>query len=263
MKETSQLSFSPDARCSDTLVPSALCQLDFLAPRTCLPRTSLNTHHIQRRPHKRLALEIRFRFVCKQNTPPLPYRYAFLVVPTRVPNLCHCLLPVYTIVRARAVSRLYLYARQLGFNTLVKQLRARDINGAPLLFLAACSRSSENCFQTVHDALSAVLGRGEAWDTRSRLVGRYASLDALSSLPFATTEVFGLTSASRSRRTQQESERRHSANGSMVRTGVQDNEGVMTREVNPRQDETSLRTTQQQAASWSRWRREMAWGGRS
>ncbi|CAM9478531.1 unnamed protein product [Ectocarpus fasciculatus] len=70
---------------------------------------------------------------------------------------------------------------QLGFNALVKQLRARDINGAPLLFLAASSRSSENCFQTVHDALSAVLGRGglveqvAARDDMGRTVVMYAA----------------------------------------------------------------------------------------
>eukprot|EP00903_Cladosiphon_okamuranus_P011821 g11108.t2 len=47
---------------------------------------------------------------------------------------------------------------QLGFDVLVKQLRACDINGTPLLCLAASSRSITTCFQTVYDKLHAVLG---------------------------------------------------------------------------------------------------------
>ncbi|CAN0415187.1 unnamed protein product, partial [Ectocarpus sp. 13 AM-2016] len=48
----------------------------------------------------------------------------------------------------------------LGVGCLVKQLRAWDINGTPLLFLAISSRSSENCFKTVHDELVTALGKG-------------------------------------------------------------------------------------------------------
>eukprot|EP00752_Nemacystus_decipiens_P006636 g5966.t1 len=47
---------------------------------------------------------------------------------------------------------------QLGFDVLVKQLRAWDVNGTPLLCLAASSRSITTCFQTVYDKLHAVLG---------------------------------------------------------------------------------------------------------
>ena len=50
---------------------------------------------------------------------------------------------------------------QLGFDVLVKQLRAWDINGTPLLCLAASSRSETTCFQTVYDILHTFLGTGE------------------------------------------------------------------------------------------------------
>eukprot|EP00903_Cladosiphon_okamuranus_P021649 g19903.t1 len=51
-----------------------------------------------------------------------------------------------------------LIKEQLGFSVLVKQLRACDINGTPLLCLAASCRSKTTCFQTVYDKLLTVLG---------------------------------------------------------------------------------------------------------
>ncbi|CAB1096081.1 unnamed protein product [Ectocarpus sp. CCAP 1310/34] len=62
-------------------------------------------------------------------------------------------------------KRWFLYLVQhvrdkLGVGCLVKQLRAWDINGTPLLFLAISSRSSENCFKTVYDELVTALGKG-------------------------------------------------------------------------------------------------------
>lgn len=50
---------------------------------------------------------------------------------------------------------------QLGFDVLVKQRRAWDINGTPLLCLAASSRSITICSQTVYDKPHTVLGIGE------------------------------------------------------------------------------------------------------
>ncbi|CAM9548053.1 unnamed protein product, partial [Ectocarpus fasciculatus] len=49
---------------------------------------------------------------------------------------------------------------KLGMGCLVKQLRAWDINGTPLLFLAVSSRSSDNCFSAVYDELVTALGKG-------------------------------------------------------------------------------------------------------
>lgn len=56
---------------------------------------------------------------------------------------------------------LWVPTHQLGFGVLVKQLRTWDINGTPLLCLAASSRSEATCFQMVHDKLRTVLGEGE------------------------------------------------------------------------------------------------------
>lgn len=49
---------------------------------------------------------------------------------------------------------------QCGTEALVKELREFDINGAPLLFLAASSRSTSECFHKVFHVLRAFLGTG-------------------------------------------------------------------------------------------------------
>eukprot|EP00903_Cladosiphon_okamuranus_P014655 g13588.t2 len=48
----------------------------------------------------------------------------------------------------------------MGIRALVKELRELDIDNAPLLFNAAATRGKHSCFQTAHDLLLAVLGKG-------------------------------------------------------------------------------------------------------
>lgn len=50
--------------------------------------------------------------------------------------------------------------QHFGLSALVKALQADDINGAPLLFQAASSRSKGTCFQAVRDTVRAVSAPG-------------------------------------------------------------------------------------------------------
>lgn len=70
---------------------------------------------------------------------------------------------------------------QLGLSVLVNQLQGLDLEGAPILFLAASSRTSETCFEAVQAVVKSVLdmvGVREqltAMDHRQRGIMTYAA----------------------------------------------------------------------------------------
>ncbi|CAN0376362.1 unnamed protein product, partial [Ascophyllum nodosum] len=72
-------------------------------------------------------------------------------------------------------------AKKCGVCALVKELRELDVNGAPLLFLAASSRTTSTCFIEVFQTLRAFLGMAglleqiEADDHRGRNIMMYAA----------------------------------------------------------------------------------------
>lgn len=70
---------------------------------------------------------------------------------------------------------------QLGLSVLVKQLKGLDLEGAPLLFLAASGSTSEKCFGAVQAVIKSVLGMMRvreqltAMDYRHRGIMMYAA----------------------------------------------------------------------------------------
>lgn len=70
---------------------------------------------------------------------------------------------------------------QCGAEALVKELRELDVNGAPLLFMAASSRTTETCFSEVFHVIRTFLGIGgfleqfETHDHDGRNIMMYAA----------------------------------------------------------------------------------------